>query len=1166
MRLAIQAIAKAAARLTYSSGNTTVADVNSASGAVTIKAAGSALITATKAGNDDWETATASYTLTVNRKTLTWSAQASNTVDNKTYNRSTAAAVRNAPTPVGIVGTDTVPIVTGQVNFNSMNVGTGIGVTATNWGINASATNYNAPIAQPLFANANITAKSLTWGAAGTVASKVYNRSTAATVNTQPGLVGVENGDTVTVTGGTVAFGNMNVGTTINITIGGTWGIGGANAGNYTAPSGNPNFSPGTITAKPLTWNAAIPGTAQARGFIPGNTTATVATAPGLTGVEAGDTVTASQGTATVTFNSADAGTRAVTSTAGWTITGASAGNYTAPSGAPTFSNGTINRINATPAPSAPTASTVGETSITLNAITNTVGQTVHYARNTSDVAPSTGWGTSRDFTGLTAGTEYYFFARFVQSTNYNEQTSSGTMIKTASPEFAALYEGNGTSGTKLKPYADAAALQSAFATDVVGTTVTSGARTLQLNGDITLAAVQTIAAGVELTIVGGGSEAKIMRTHGTGHSFNVNGAGAALTLGNNITLQGRTNSGGTNINIVQVTNGSFTMQNGSKITGNENMMGAAVSVTGATASFTMNSGATITGNKNTMDMNGASGVNITNGSFTMNGGSITGNTGVYNSANVDADVYVARAANNPTFTLSGAANIGTLILNAATQGSPVIAASSYTGIITRLHLSSGSTLADTQSWWGNKQIITGSSAGNITMLNNARGQFRGSDGVANITFEISGTGVLVAPTITISGHPVATTNVVQYEITGSLSVTATVTPTGTPTYQWYSNTANNNTSGTIINGATNTSYTIPTNLTGGTYYYYCIVSSPGAASVTSSVASVIVAPVFDVTSEADLRAVGRGVAAGAQYEGWTLSARYRQTVDIVLTGAANSTQIVGSFTGRYDGNYKTISGLSFSAGGTDARHGLFVTIGVGGVVRNLGVININFTNSGTLIGSGGGIAGINNGTIENCYTTGTISGSIGSSFGGIAGAGNGTIRNCYSTVNITINNNTLTNARGIGGIIGYMTTGGTVQNCYATGNITGAQRVGGIAGEAANIRNSVALNKQIVQGSTTVDDSFGRITGLIASGTQSNNHARDTMTVVGSTVTTGAQNNKDGANVIQSNYVNQTWWASTASWSFLADSPWVWNSTANLPVLRGFAYGTSNPLPAVTP
>jgi hypothetical protein len=67
------------------------------------------------------------------------------------------------------------------------------------------------------------------------------------------------------------------------------------------------------------------------------------------------------------------------------------------------------------------------------------------------------------------------------------------------------------------------------------------------------------------------------------------------------------------------------------------------------------------------------------------------------------------------------------------------------------------------------------------------------------------------------------------------------VTPSGTLSYQWYSNTTNSNTGGTPISGATSNSFAIPARLTVGTYYYYCVVNAIDAVSVASNVAIVTV-------------------------------------------------------------------------------------------------------------------------------------------------------------------------------------------------------------------------------------------------------------------------------------------------------------------------------------
>lgn len=92
--------------------------------------------------------------------------------------------------------------------------------------------------------------------------------------------------------------------------------------------------------------------------------------------------------------------------------------------------------------------------------------------------------------------------------------------------------------------------------------------------------------------------------------------------------------------------------------------------------------------------------------------------------------------------------------------------------------------------------------------------------------------------------HPEVADVTVTQGSTGTLTVNNNKNE-GTPgelSYQWYSNTTNSNTGGTAITGATSAEYSIPTNLTVGTsYYYYCMVSAPDAEAAMSNVATVTV-------------------------------------------------------------------------------------------------------------------------------------------------------------------------------------------------------------------------------------------------------------------------------------------------------------------------------------
>jgi gliding motility-associated-like protein len=91
--------------------------------------------------------------------------------------------------------------------------------------------------------------------------------------------------------------------------------------------------------------------------------------------------------------------------------------------------------------------------------------------------------------------------------------------------------------------------------------------------------------------------------------------------------------------------------------------------------------------------------------------------------------------------------------------------------------------------------------------------------------------------------------------VNGTLSplVVAVSGGNGVPSYQWYSNNTNNNSTGTIIPNATSASYTLPAATQVGTTYYYCIITFAGAsgcASVISNLAQVNVSNGPSITTQ----------------------------------------------------------------------------------------------------------------------------------------------------------------------------------------------------------------------------------------------------------------------------------------------------------------------------
>jgi hypothetical protein len=84
--------------------------------------------------------------------------------------------------------------------------------------------------------------------------------------------------------------------------------------------------------------------------------------------------------------------------------------------------------------------------SITVNAVTNSSGngQTVEYAISTTgDATPESGWQTTTDFTGLTATTDYYVYARTAANNLYQAGLAQRSdVITTLAPVITVVAEG----------------------------------------------------------------------------------------------------------------------------------------------------------------------------------------------------------------------------------------------------------------------------------------------------------------------------------------------------------------------------------------------------------------------------------------------------------------------------------------------------------------------------------------------------------------------------------------------------------------------------------------------------------------------------------------------------------------------------------------------------
>ena len=216
----------------------------------------------------------------------------------------------------------------------------------------------------------------------------------------------------------------------------------------------------------------------------------------------------------------------------------------------------------------------------------------------------------------------------------------------------------------------------------------------------------------------------------------------------------------------------------------------------------------------------------------------------------------------------------------------------------------------------------------------------------------------------------------------------------------------------------------------------------------------------------------------------------YKLENDITLT--SDWVPIV-SFSGTLDGGDNTISGLNVT--GSPANFGGIVyTLKEGATIKNLNVIG-SVTSYCVNTARVGGIVGINEGTVENCTFSGSVTGSKmqfadNGAIGGIVGLNqSGTITGCINNADVSgqgrdklfvggitgSNHGTLANCTNTGTIRGTLTNEGANQYC---GEIWGSETwktnggyVGGIAGDTeendANTGNTNA--GEVIYNDTTV-------------------------------------------------------------------------------------------------
>lgn len=175
-------------------------------------------------------------------------------------------------------------------------------------------------------------------------------------------------------------------------------------------------------------------------------------------------------------------------------------------------------------------------------------------------------------------------------------------------------------------------------------------------------------------------------------------------------------------------------------------------------------------------------------------------------------------------------------------------------------------------------------------------------------------------------------------------------------------------------------------------------------------------------------------------------------------------------YSGTFDGNNKTVSGLYFN--GDSTCIGLFGSSESDGNIKNVGVVDSYFKGNDHV----GGVCGNNAGTITNCYNAGNLTAIESSAtIGGICGYNNGgTVTNCYNTGTVTATGSVAS----VGGVCGCSIE--LISNCYNIGTVTATSsgaNISGICGyNFGPIKNCYYL-------ADTEDENGGKTTAQFASG-----------------------------------------------------------------------------------
>ena len=324
-------------------------------------------------------TATASANITP----ATISAITGVTAANRAYDGTTTATLNTgAAAFTGMLAGDVLAVAGGVGAFADKNVGNAKAVSISGMGLGGTDAGNYTLASGTATASANITPAAISAITGVTAASRAYDGTTTATLNTgAAAFTGLVAGDVLTVAGGVGAFADKNVGNAKVVNISGM-GLGGAAAGNYTLGS-----STATASANITPASLSVSGATAQNKVYDASTSATISGATLAGTVYAGDAVTLANATSG-TFADKNVGTaKAVSVTVA--LSGVGATNYTLTQPTGLSANITPAAITAITGVTAANRAYDGTTTATLN--TGAAAFTGMFAGDVLTVAGATG-------------------------------------------------------------------------------------------------------------------------------------------------------------------------------------------------------------------------------------------------------------------------------------------------------------------------------------------------------------------------------------------------------------------------------------------------------------------------------------------------------------------------------------------------------------------------------------------------------------------------------------------------------------------------------------------------------------------------------------------------------------------------------------------------------